>query len=91
MASSATASSSGTSRNMDWLSITWQRALERADVVDVLKGTLVERMADDLNFWAYRLDNVFPEDTRNTLTMMMNAAFDPHRGISETMHRKTKR
>ena len=47
---------------MDWLTMTWQKALQRGDVVDVLKGTLVEPMADDLSFWAYRLDNVFPED-----------------------------
>ena len=68
MASSATASSSGASKNMDLLSITWQRALRRVDVVEVLKGTLVAPMADDLSFWAYRMDHVFPEDMHNTLT-----------------------
>ena len=59
--------------------------------MDVLKGTVVQPMADDLGFWAYRLDNVFPEDMHNTLTMLVNAAVDPRRGISETMHSKSKR
>ena len=70
MASSATASSSGASHKMDWLSITWQRALQRCDVVDLLKGTNLQPMADDLGFWAYRLDNVFSEDMHNRLGIL---------------------
>ena len=35
--------------------------------MDLLKGTNVQPMADDLGFWAYRLDNVFPEDMHNRL------------------------
>ena len=90
MASSAIASSSDASQKMDWLSITWQRALQRCDVVDLLKGTNLQPMADDLGFWAYRLDNVFPEDMHNMLVIMMNEAFNPRRGVSETMHRKRR-
>ena len=92
IAYSATATSSGTSLNMDWLSITWQKALQRrVDALDVLKDTLVAPMADELGFWAYRLDNVFPEDMHKTLTTMAREAFDPRTGISETMHKNTKR
>ena len=90
MTSSATATSSGTYNFMVWLAITWQRALQRADVVDVLKGAPVERMADDLSFWAYRLDNVFPEDMHNRLVILMNETFKPRRGVSETMNRNHK-
>ena len=81
MASSATASSRGASQKMDWLSITWQRVLQRCDVVDLLKGTNVQPMADDLGFWAYRLDHVFPEDMDNRRVILMNEAFVPHRGF----------
>ena len=80
MASSATASSSGASQKTDWLSITWQRALQRCDVVDLLKGTNLQPMADDLGFWAYRLDNVFPEDMHNRVVILMHEAFDPRKG-----------
>jgi hypothetical protein len=52
---------------MDWLSITWQKTLQRrVDAMAVLKCTFVAPMADELGFWAYRLDNVFPEDMHNT-------------------------
>ena len=57
----------------------------------MLKDTLVAPMADELGFWAYRLDNVFPEDMHKTLTTMAREASDPRTGISETMHKNTKR
>ena len=71
MAPSAVASGSGASHNMDWFSFTWQRALQRCDVVDLLKGTNVQPIADELGVWAYRLGNVFPEDMHNKLVILV--------------------
>ena len=66
---------------MDWLSVTLQRALQRRASVNLLKGTSVQPMADELGFWAYRLDNAFPEDMHNSLVILMNETFDPHSGF----------
>ena len=44
-------------------------------------------MADEVGFWAYRLDNAFPADMRNRLVTLMNESFDPTKGVSEFMRR----
>ena len=58
MASNAAASSRGNAHNTaDWLSCTWKKALQkrRDGVVDLLRSTKLQPMADKLGFWAYRL------------------------------------
>ena len=67
MASIAVASSMCEAQNSaDRLSGTWKKALRnRHYVVDMLKGAQLQPMADDIGFWAYRLDNAFPADTHN--------------------------
>ena len=74
MASSAAASNSGEAQNTaDLLSRAWRQALRKQrDVVDMLKGAKLQPMADELGFWAYRLDNAFPADMRNKLGALMN-------------------
>ena len=59
-------------------------------VVDLLTGTKLQPMADELGFWAYRLDNAFPSDMHNKLVTLMNESFDPTKGVSEVMRRKVK-
>ncbi len=51
MASSEAASTRRQS-TADMLATTWNDALQRHGVVDVLKGTKLEKMAKDLGFWA---------------------------------------
>ena len=51
-------------------------ATRRHDVVDLLRGTSAQPMADQLGFWAYRLDNAFPADMRNRLVILMHESFD---------------
>ena len=87
MASNAAASNRGEAQNTaDWLSCAWKKALQkRRDVVDMLKGTKLQPMADELGFWAYRLDNAFPADMHNR-----QESFDPTKGVSEVMRRKSK-
>ena len=90
MASSAAAASRGEAHNAaDWLSCTWKKAVqERRDaVVDLLRGTKLQHMADELGFWAYRLANAVPEDMFNKLVTLMNESFDPTNGVSEVMRR----
>ena len=55
-----------------------------------MRGTKLQPMADELGFWARRLDNAFPADMHNGLVTLMNESFDPHRGASETKHRQVK-
>ena len=86
MASRAAASSRGEAQNTsvsDWLSCTWQKALqERRDgAVDLLRGTNLQPMAEELGFWAYRLENAFPEDMHSKLVTLMNESFDPTKGV----------
>ena len=92
MASSAAAFSRGEAQNTaDWLSDSWKQAIQkRRDVVDMLKGTKLQPMADELGFWAYRLENAFPADMHNKLVTLMNESFDQTKGVCETMQRKTK-
>ena len=47
-------------------------------------------MADELGFWAYRLDNAFPADMHNRLVTLMNKSFNPTKGVSEAMRRQSK-
>ena len=58
--------------------------------MDLLKGTNLQPMADDLGFWAYRLDNVFPEDMRNRLVILMNEACNPSMGFLRLCTEKQK-
>ena len=86
MASRAAASSRGEAQNTsisDWLSCTWQKALqERRDgAVDLLRGTNLQPMAEELGFWPYRLENAFPEDMHSKLVTLMNESFDPTEGV----------
>ena len=89
MASSAAASSRGEAQNAaNWLSDSWKQALQkRRGVLDMLKGTKLQPMADELGFWAYRLENAFPADMRNKLVTLVNQSFDPIKGCCETMRR----
>ena len=76
MAPSAAASIRGEAHNTtDWFSCTWKKALQkrRDCAVDLLRGTKLQRMADELGFWAYRLENAFPADMHNKLVTLMNA------------------
>jgi hypothetical protein len=69
----------------------WKGALLKKDgVVDLLKGTgRLEQMAEELGFWAVRLDNVFKEDVHAWLAKKMVDSFDPEAGgVSETIGRK---
>ena len=50
-----------------------------------MKGSLAEPMAGELSFWAYRLENAFPEDMHNKLATLMKESFDPEWGAYETM------
>ena len=59
--------------------------------MDVFDGTNLKQMADELGFWAFRVDNVFPEETHTRLVNLINTACHPDSGVSEVMHRKTKR
>ena len=92
MASSAAASSRGEAQNTaDWLSGSWKQALQkRRDVVGMLKGTKLQPMADELGFWAYRLDNAFPADMRNKLATLTNESFDPTKAVRGTMRKKQR-
>ena len=95
MASRASGPSRGEAQNTsvsDWLSCTWHKALqERRDgVVDLLRGTKLQPMADALAFWAYSLENAFPEELHSKPATLMNESFDPTNGISETMGRSNK-
>ena len=45
-------------------------------------------MADELGFWAYRLDNAFPADMHNKLVTLMNESFVPTKGVCEATRRK---
>ena len=95
MASRAAASSKEAAQNTvsDWLSCAWQKALqERRDgVVNLLRRTKMQPMADELGFWACRLDNVFPEDVHNRLVILMNEACDPDRGFLRVCTERTMR
>ena len=71
MASSAAASSRGEAHNTaDWLSCTWKKAIQkqRDGVVDLLRGTKLQPMADELGFWAQRLEHAYPADMHNKLS-----------------------
>ncbi|MFM7982193.1 MAG: hypothetical protein ACKPKO_23025, partial [Candidatus Fonsibacter sp.] len=84
MASSAAASTrreEATHSTADMLARTWKEALQRHRVADVLKCTKLEKMAKDLGFWAYRLDDAFPADMHNRLVTLMNESFDPTKCI----------
>ena len=48
--------------------------------MDLLRGTNLQPMADELGFWAYRLENAFPADMRNKLVTLMYQSFDPTNG-----------
>ena len=92
MASTAAASSRGEAQNTaDWLSGTWKQALQkRRDVVNMLKGTKLQPMADELGFWAYPLKNAFSADMHNKLVILMNGSFYPTKGMCETTRRHNK-
>ena len=51
----------------------------------------VQPMADELGFWAYRLDNAIPADMRNMLVTLMNESLDPTKGVIEVMRRQSKK
>ena len=59
--------------------------------MDVFDGTKLKQMADELGFWAFRLDNVFPEETHTRLANRIDTAFHLDVGVSEVMHRTTPR
>ncbi|MFM7984014.1 MAG: hypothetical protein ACKPKO_32285, partial [Candidatus Fonsibacter sp.] len=83
MAPSAAASTGGkdeTKSTADTLASAWKEGLQLHCVADVLKGSKLEEIANDLCFWAYRLDGGFPADMRNRLVTLMNAPFDPTKG-----------
>ena len=82
MASSAAAFSRGEAQNTaDWLSESWKQALQkRRGVVGMLKGTKLQPMADELGFWAYRVENAFPPDMHDRLVTLMTQSFDPIKG-----------
>ena len=44
----------------------------RKDCADVLDGTNLKQMADELGFWAFRVDHVFPEETHTRLVNLIN-------------------
>ena len=54
---------------------------KRRDAVDLLKGTNLQPMAEDLGFWAFRLENAFPSDMHNRLVTLMNQSFEPIKGF----------
>ena len=93
MASSAAASSRGEAHNTaDWLSWTWKKALHKrhGGLVDLLRGTKLQPMADELGFWAYRLENAFLAHMHHRLVTLLNELFDPTKGVCETMRRQNK-
>ena len=92
MVSSAAASSRGEAQHTaDWLSVTWKKALQkRRNVMDTWKGTKLQPMADELGFWAHRLDNAFPPDMHDRLITLMTQSFDPTKGVSEVLHSKNR-
>ena len=49
--------------------------------MDLLRGTNLQPMAEELGFWAYRLENAFPEDMHSKLVTLMNESFDPTKGV----------
>ena len=53
-------------------------------------GTNLQPMAEDLGFWAFRLENAFPSDMHNNLVTLMSQSFDPTKGGCETMRRQNK-
>ena len=60
----------------------FQKALQkRRDVVDLLRGTNLQPMAEDRGFWAFRLENAFHFDMHNRLVTLMNQSFDPTKGF----------
>jgi hypothetical protein len=91
MASTASASSTPL-HDKEWLSRIWKEALcRRTDCVDVFDGTKLKQMADELGFWAFRVDTVFPEETHTRLVNLTDTAFHLDSGVSEVMHRTTPR
>ena len=84
MASGAAASNKGEApHDPDWLSCTRKKALKKRcnDVLDMLRGTNLQPMAEDLGFWVYRLENAFPADMHNRLVTLINQSFDPTKGV----------
>ncbi|MFM7984049.1 MAG: hypothetical protein ACKPKO_32460 [Candidatus Fonsibacter sp.] len=74
-----------TQSTTDMLASAWQEALQR-HVVDVLKGAKLEKMARDIGFWAYRLDDAFPADMHNKLVTLINESFE---GVLRLIAEKT--
>ena len=63
------------------LSDFWKRACAKLNAVDVLKGTGLESMGEDLKFWCYRIDNAFNKPSMHQeLVELINKAFDPDQG-----------
>ena len=44
-------------------------------------------MADELGFWAFRVDKVFPEETHTRLVNLIDTAFHLDSWVSDVMHK----
>ena len=62
----------------------WKETCVRLKAVDILQGTGLEQMGKELEFWCYRLDNVFPAGMHELLVRQMGFIFEVAGEASES-------